>query len=517
MIRDAMNETSHQAAGLAVCRAAVLSGIDAGIVDVEAGIGSQLPGLTLVGLPSVSVKESEERVRSAVIHSGFPWPKRHITVNLAPADLRKEGSSLDLPIALAILGASGVLPPHALGGRMALGELALDGRVRPIRGALNYAILCRDRKIRELIVPVENAAEAALCDAITVRPIEDLRGFLRILSGENRPIPLAPPQPAGEWELDFAEVRGLETPRRGALIAAAGGHNLLMIGPPGSGKTMIARRLPTILPDLSFDEAIEMLRIHSAAGLTLDGRLETTPPFRAPHHTVSLAGLIGGGAPIRPGEISLAHRGILFLDELAEFRRDLLESLRQPLEDGFVHITRARATARFPARFLFIAAMNPCPCGYLGSHQPCTCSTLQVAHYRRRISGPLMDRIDLHIEVPRRPYAETSLGPDGESSAVLRDRILSARERQKARYGRALYRTNAAATPRVFRQKVAISVSARALVGEAVDGLGLSARAAERILRVARTIADLADREEITDADVAEAIGFRTLDRRSAP
>ncbi len=509
-------EESSSRQGLARCVSAVLSGIEGAAIDVEVAVGRGLPGLRLVGLPAASVKESEERVRSAVRRSGFSWPRSRVTVNLAPADLRKEGSALDLPIAIATLAASGGVSPETLAGWMILGELSLDGSIRAIRGALNYALLAREKRLARLLVPRENAPEAAFCEGVEVYGAENLAEAAAILGGRGRavPAPVRPPDP--EAEADFSEIRGLETPRRAALVAAAGGHNLLMIGPPGSGKTMIARRLPTILPPLSFDEALEMLRVHSAAGLTQAGILSTAPPFRGPHHTVSTVGLIGGGNPLRPGEISLAHRGLLFLDELPEYRRELLESLRQPLEDGYVTVTRARGTAVFPARFMLVAAMNPCPCGHLGSSTPCACPPADVARYRRRISGPLLDRIDLHVEVPRRPFAETSAASsvDGESSAVLRGRVLAARKLQEDRYGRSRYRTNAAVAARTFRASIAIDPSARQLLEATVDGLDLSARAAEKILRVARTIADLSGEESLNEAAVAEAVSYRVLDRR---
>lgn len=502
------------AGALATCRSAVLVGIEAVAIDVEVDVGRGLPGMHLVGLPAISVKESEERVRAAIRHSGFAWRSRRLTVNLAPADIRKEGSALDLPIALGVLAATGELDPSCLTGWMVCGELALDGRLRSVRGALNYAILARQIGCSRLLLPAENACEAALLGDVQAFGALDLADAARTLSDEFRVPAVAPTRVCREWDVDFAEVRGLEGPRRAALAAAAGGHNLLMIGPPGTGKTMIARRVPTIMPELELDEAIEMVKIHSAVGLTADGGITAAPPFRAPHHTISAVGLVGGGSPLRPGEVSLAHRGILFLDELPEFRRDLLESLRQPLEDGFVTVTRARASAVFPARFLLVAAMNPCPCGHLGSDVPCTCPPGDVARYRRRVSGPLLDRIDLHVEIPRRPFAETGTGPAGESSMVMRERVIEARERQAQRWEKQRHRLNATVSARAFRLHADIAPSAMKLLGETVDALGLSARAAEKLMRLARTLADLATRERVGDAEIAEAVAFRALDRR---
>ena len=504
---------------IAVCHAASLTGIDAVAVDVEVDIGRGLPGLKLVGLPAASVKESEERVKAAVRQSGFAWPTRRVTVNLAPADLKKEGSAFDLPIALAILAATEAIPRAALADWMALGELSLDGRLRPVRGALSYAVLARKQGIKKLLLAAENAAEAALCDDMQVFAASDLTAAASILTSD-RAVPVTPAETVlYRPDLDFADVRGQDAAKRAALVAAAGGHNLLMIGPPGSGKTMIARRIPTVLPELAFDAALEVLRIHSVAGLTVDGQLSASPPFRSPHHTTSTAGMIGGGSPPRPGEVSLAHRGILFLDELPEFRRDLLESLRQPLEDGTVTVTRARASVEFPARIMLVAAMNPCPCGQAGSDVRCRCAAGEVERYRQRLSGPLLDRIDIQIEVPRRPYQETQRTPAGEDSEAMRQRVTAARNRQERRYASASSKTvrvrlNAAVPPKLLKEKVDLAPAAEKLLAQAVDGLGLSARAADKILRVAFTVADLAGRDKVIEADIAEAVSYRVLDKR---
>jgi len=500
--------------GIARCYAAVLNGIEAVNIDVEVDIGRGLPGIKLVGLPSPSVKESEERVRAAIRRSGFDWSRRRITVNLAPADIKKEGSALDLPIALGILAASGEVIPDSLKGWLILGELSLDGTVRPIRGALNYSILARERKISKMILPFENAREAALCHDVDVFAAKTLSEAISILKDGGKPVEPTEFVEEEKNEFDFSEVRGLESQRRAVLIAAAGGHNILMIGPPGSGKTMISRRIPSILPNLTFDEAIEMLRVHSSAGLTKDGVISMRPSFRAPHHSISSVGLIGGGNPLRPGEISIAHRGILFLDEFPEFRRELLEALRQPLEDGYVTVTRARGSSKFPTRFMLVAAMNPCPCGHLGSQLPCTCAPSAVMKYHQRISGPLLDRIDIHLEVPRRPFAETSAKEDGESSASMRETVTAARKRQLIRYSKLKDKTNASISGKALRAVAKLKPSARTLLENAVDKLELSTRAAEKITRIALTIADLDNREIINDFDIAEAVGYRLLDRR---
>ena len=507
---------------LAKVLSSALVGIDAILVEVEVDIAQGLPQFSTVGLPDGAVKESKDRVKSALKNSGYEFPVRRITVNLAPADIKKEGASFDLPMSVGILAATGIVKHNGLKDYLLLGELSLDGSIKPVRGCLSVAVAAKKAGLEGIVVPRENAREASVVEGVDVIGVSELAEVVEFLNGERKIEPHAANihelfQCNSEYSEDFSEVKGQEHAKRALEVAAAGAHNMLMIGPPGSGKTMLARRIPSILPRMSFGEAIETTKIYSIMGLLeRESALIADRPFRSPHHTISDVGLIGGGNTPRPGEVSLSHNGVLFLDEMPEFKKHVLEVLRQPMEDGRVTISRALMSITYPSRFMLVAALNPCPCGYLGDPlHPCSCTPLMIQRYRTRLSGPLLDRIDIHIEVPALKYRELADRGEGESSKEISRRVDLSREIQRERFRGSRVHSNAQMTPRHIKKFCEPNAAGSRMLELVTDRMGFSARTYNRILKVSRTIADLEGSEIIGEQHISEAIQYRSLDRKT--